>query len=105
TGSDGTFTAIVTVPAETGAFTYNITITSFETTAVHSSQYTVNITGPAEIPAGMLLIMWILVISVEGIIALLVIARYRRSYTRFFKSYKPGFRFNMSFNHHEGKRW
>jgi hypothetical protein len=105
TGPDGTFTATVTVPAETGAFTYNITITSFETTAVHSSQYTVNITGPAEIPAGMMLIMWILVISVEGIIALLVIARYRRSYTRFFKSYKPGFRFNMSYNHHEGKRW
>ncbi|MCK5302511.1 MAG: hypothetical protein KAJ96_05150, partial [Candidatus Thorarchaeota archaeon] len=105
TGPDGIFTATVTVPAETGAFTYRITITSSEITAVRSGQYTVNITGPAEIPAGMMLIMWILVISVEGIIALLVIARYRRSYTRFFKSYKPGFRFNMSFNHHEGKRW
>ena len=105
TGPDGTFTATVTVPAETGVFTYRIIIMSSETTDVRSGQYTVNISGPAEIPAGMMLIMWILVISVEGIIALLVIARYRRSYTRFFRSYKPGFGFNMSFNHHKGKRW
>ncbi|MCK4280002.1 MAG: hypothetical protein KAW94_05460, partial [Candidatus Thorarchaeota archaeon] len=105
TGPDGTFTATVTVPAEAGAFTYRITITSSETTDVRSGQYTVNISGPAEIPPGMLLIMWILVISVEGIIALLVIARYRRSYTRFFRSYKPGTRFNISFNHYKGKRW
>ncbi len=105
TGLDGTFTATVTVPAEEGAFTYRIIITSSETTDVRSGQYTVNISGPGGIPEGTMLIMWILVISVEGIIALLVIARYRRSYTRFFKSYKPGFRFNISFNHHEGKRW
>ena len=105
TGPDGTFTATVTVPAEAGAFTYRIIITSSETTDVRSGRYTVNIAGPAEIPEGMMLIMWILVISVEGIIALLVIARYRRSYSRFFRSYKPGFGFNMSFNHHKGKRW
>jgi len=105
TSPDGTFMATVTVPAEEGAFTYHITITSSETTDVRSGQYTVNISGPGEIPPGMMLIMWILVISVEGIIALLVIARYRRSYTRFFRSYKPGFRFDISFNHHKGKRW
>jgi hypothetical protein len=105
TNLDGTFTATVTVPAEAGAFTYRINITSDETADVRSGQYTVNISGPAEIPEGMMLIMWILIISVEGIIALLVIARYRRSYTRFFRSYKPGFRFNISFNHHKGKRW
>ncbi len=105
TGPDGTFTVTATVPAEEGAFTYRIIITSSETTDVRSGQYTVNISGPGEIPAGMMLIMWILVISVEGIIALLVIARYRRSYTRFLKSYKPGFRLNISFNHHKGKRW
>jgi hypothetical protein len=105
TGPDGTFTATVTVPAEEGVFTYYVIITSSEITDVRSGQYTVNIAGPGEIPAGMMLIMWILVISVEGIIALLVVARYRQSYTRFFRSYKPGFRFNISFNHHKGKRW
>ncbi|MGY5861799.1 MAG: transglutaminase domain-containing protein [Candidatus Thorarchaeota archaeon] len=105
TGPDGTFTATVTAPAVEGAFTYRITLTSTEVADVYSRRYTVSISGPLGISPGMMLIIWILVISVEGIIALLVIARYRRSYTRFFRSYKPGLRINTSFNHHKGKRW